>query len=458
VDSTELAFAGVARQAELVKSREVSPRELVDLYLDRIERLDPGLNTFRVVFAERAHAEAQQAEGRAGAGDDRPMLGVPVAIKDNLDVAGEVSAHGSAAAGEAATSDAEQVRLLRQAGAIVLGKTNMPELAIWPWTESQAFGVTRNPWNTRLSPGGSSGGSAAAVAAGLAAGASATDGGGSIRLPAAACGLVGLKTQRGRVSFEPADHWYGMSVAGSVTRHAVDTALWLDVVAAERPERPFVESASAPPGKLRIATSVKPGVLGVRVHDSVRRAVEETAGVLRSLGHDVHERDPAYGDMRPPFVPRWLRGIHDDAHAMPHFDRLEPRTRALERMGRVIGRRGAQRARRAEPGRTGRINAIFDHCDVLVTAATHAPPPDADRFHGSGWFASLNGATPIASFTTPWNVTGQPACSIPPPTWNNDAPVGVQLVGRPGDEATLLSLAAQLEAEIGWPERRPQLG
>ena len=282
-----LVFAGAAEQARLIAAGDVSAREVVQWTLDRIAALDPQLNAYRIVLAEKALTEADHADARRNADppthESRPLLGVPVAIKDNLDVAGEVSAHGSAAAGEAATSDAEQVRLLRQAGAIVLGKTNMPELAIWPWTESQAFGVTRNPWNTRLSPGGSSGGSAAAVAAGLAAGASATDGGGSIRLPAAACGLVGLKTQRGRVSFEPADHWYGMSVAGSVTRHAVDTALWLDVVAAERPERPFVESASAPPGKLRIATSVKPGVLGVRVHDSVRRAVSLQARVLNRM-------------------------------------------------------------------------------------------------------------------------------------------------------------------------------
>ncbi|MBV9212431.1 MAG: amidase [Actinobacteria bacterium] len=457
MDSAELAFAGIARLAELVRAREVSPRELVDVYLDRIERLDPRLNTFRVVFAERARAEAQQAEGRAGAGDDRPLLGVPVAVKDNVDIAGEVTAQGSAAAGEPAPRDAEQVRLLRESGAIILGKTQMPELAIWPWTESQAFGVTRNPWDTRLSPGGSSGGSAAAVAAGLAAAASATDGGGSIRLPAAACGLVGLKTQRGRVAFEPLDHWHGLSVAGSVTRRVVDTALWLDVVAAERPARPFTDSAGAVPERLRISTSVKPGALGVRVHESVRLAVEETAGVLRSLGHEVRPRDPAYGDIRPPFVPRWLRGIHDDARAMPHPDRLERRTRALERMGALVGQRGARRARRTESRTAARFNAVFDECDVLVTATTHAPPPEADRLHGAGWFSSLNGATPIASFTTPWNVTGQPACSIPPPTWDAGAPVGVQLVGRPGDEATLLSLAAQLEAEIGWPDRRPPL-
>ena len=218
MDSIELAFAGVARQADLVRAREVSPRELVDLYLERIERINPRLNAFRVVFDERAQAEAQQAEGRAGAGDQRPLLGVPVAVKDNLDVAGEITTQGSAAAGAPAEHDTEQVRLLREAGAILIGKTNMPELAVWPWTESQAWGVTRNPWNPELSPGGSSGGSAAAVAAGLSAAASATDGGGSIRLPAAACGLVGLKTSRGRVAMDPPDHWYGLSVAGCVSR------------------------------------------------------------------------------------------------------------------------------------------------------------------------------------------------------------------------------------------------
>src|SRR5437870_1781120 len=455
MDSIELAFAGIARQADLVRAREVSPRERVDLYLERIERIDPRLNAFRVVFAERAQAEAQQAEGRAGAGDRRPLLGVPVAEKDNLDVAGEITTQGSAAAGAPAEQDTEQVRLLREAGAILIGKTNMPELAVWPWTESQAWGVTRNPWNPELSPGGSSGGSAAAVAAGLSAAASATDGGGSIRLPAAACGLVGLKTSRGRVAMDPPDHWYGLSVAGCGSRGVLDSALWLDAVAAQRPQRPFVESAGSPPGKLRIALSAKPGVLGVRVKDSVRTAVDETAQVLRSLGHEVTERDPAYGDMRPPFTPRWLRGIRDDAAAMPDPGQLEARTRSLARLGGVLGERGVRWALRGEPKRAERIGAIFEGHDVLLTATTHAPPPAADRFHGKGWFTSLNGATPIASFTTPWNVTGQPACSVPPPTWDGAAPVGVQLVGRSGDEATLLSLAAQLEAEIGWLDRRP---
>src|SRR5439155_949445 len=146
--------------------------------------------------------------------------------------------------------------------------------------------------------------------------------------PAAACGLVGLKTSRGRVAMDPPDHWYGLSVAGCVSRGVLDSALWLDAVAAQRPERPFVESAGSLPGKLRIALSAKPGVLGVRVKNSVRTAVHETAQVLRSLGHEVTERDPAYGDMRPPFTPRWLRGIRDDAAAMPDPGQLEARTRS----------------------------------------------------------------------------------------------------------------------------------
>ncbi|MDQ3936197.1 MAG: amidase family protein, partial [Actinomycetota bacterium] len=212
---TDIAYAGIARQAELIREREVSPVELVDLCLDRIERIDPELNAFRTVYAERARTEAQQAEGRVGAGDERPLLGVPVAIKDNMDVAGDVTANGGAGYGPPATEDAEMVRRLRDAGAILIGKTHMPELAIWPITEGDAWGVTRNPWDTSRTPGGSSGGSGAAVAAGLVGAGLATDGGGSIRIPAACCGLVGLKTQRGRVPLGPhTEHWHGLSVAG----------------------------------------------------------------------------------------------------------------------------------------------------------------------------------------------------------------------------------------------------
>ena len=184
----------------MVRAGEVSPRELVELYVERIRRTDPELNAFRIVYEERALAEAEQAAGRLRAGDGRPLLGVPVAVKDNFDVAGDVTTHGTNAYGEPARSDSELVRRLRAAGAIVLGRTHMPELAIFPITESLAWGATRNPWSRDHSPGGSSGGSGAAVAAGLVGAALGGDGGGSIRIPAACCGLFGLKSQRGRVS------------------------------------------------------------------------------------------------------------------------------------------------------------------------------------------------------------------------------------------------------------------
>src|SRR3954468_24020384 len=299
MDATELAFCGIARQAELIRAGTVTPAELVDLYLERIARLDPELNAFRIVFAERARAEAQQAAARLKAGDEGPLLGVPVPVKDNVHGAGEVTAMGSNAYGPPAVADSEVVRRLRAAGAIVIGKTHLSELAISPATETEAWGQTRNPWDRGRSAGGSSGGSAAAVAAGLVGAAYASDGGGSIRIPASTTGLFGLKPQRGRVPLLPdLEHWYGLSAAGCVTRTVADTALWLDVVADS--DRSFAEAASAAPQRLRVALSFKPSSL-TRVDARVRAVVERVADALRSLGHVVEERDPDYGEMLPLF-------------------------------------------------------------------------------------------------------------------------------------------------------------
>src|SRR3954466_1699069 len=246
----------------MVRAGEVSPRELVELHLDRIQRLDPQLNAFRKVFAEKAMLEAEQAEARVRAGEERPLLGVPIAIKDEVDVAGEINSHGTDAFTEPASADSEMVRRLREAGAIVVGLTQLPELAICGFTESATYGVTRNPWNLQRSPAGSSGGSGAAVAAGLVPIASAGDGGGSIRLPAASCGLFGLKPSRGRISLAAlADGWHGLAVLRRPRRNLLARALWLDITAGGSsesgapppPERPFVESAKTPPGKLRVA-------------------------------------------------------------------------------------------------------------------------------------------------------------------------------------------------------------
>jgi amidase len=454
VEPAELAFAGIARQAELIRAGEVSPQELVELYLDRIERHDPELNSFRVVFAERARAEAQQAAARLSAGEERPLLGVPVAVKDNLDVAGEVTAMGTNAYGGPAAADSEVVRRLRAAGAIVLGKTHMSELAIFPFTETIAWGQTRNPWDRGRSAGGSSGGSAAAVAAGLVGAAYASDGGGSIRVPASTTGLFGLKPQRGRVPLLPdPEHWYGLSSGGAVTRTVLDSALWLDVVADS--DRSFVEAARSEPGRLRVALSFKPGAL-TRIHPRVRAAVERVADVLRGLGHDVAERDPDYGEIAPLFLPRWLTGIHADVRALPHPERLERRTRQLARLGALTRGRALERAREAEAERTRRINAVFDHADVLLTPTLPSPPDRLGRFEGRPLATTIPRVAAMVAFTQQWNVTGQPAASIPAPVDEGETPIGAQLISRPGDEATLLSLGAQLERELGWPERRPQ--
>jgi amidase len=460
----ELAFAGAADQAELVRRGEVSSRELTQLSIDRIVRLDPRLNAFRVVLAERALEEAERADERRASGQEAPMLGVPIALKDNVDLAGEVTTHGTNAYGGAAIDDSEVVKRLRAAGAVIVGKTNLPELAIWPFTESTGWGVTRNPWDLTRSPGGSSGGAAAAVASGMVAVAHASDGGGSIRIPAACCGLFGLKPQRGRVSLMPdAEHWYGLSVFGCLSRTVLDTALFLDVVrgnvegdahSAPEPPTSFTEAARTPPGKLRIAFSTKPIAPGP-VSDDARKAVHDTAEVLRALGHDVREQDPSWGLQLPAFLPRYLAGIRDDANRMAHPDRLERRTRRLATFGERVRKKPLQRALRAEQKHARRLGRLFEEFDVLMTPTMARLPVAADRWQGKGMVSTVNGVARYVPFTSPWNLTGQPAAAVPAGFAPQGLPLSVQLVGRPAEETTLLSLSAQLEAERPWADRRP---
>jgi amidase len=457
MDATDLCFAGAAEQARLVSSGEVSARELVEATLQRIERLNPTLNAFRVVFAARALIEAHQADARHGAGGHRPLLGVPVAVKDSIDVAGEVTAYGSLAHGGPADSDADVVRALREAGAIVVGKTNVPELAVWPFTETLAFGATRNPWSLDHTPGGSSGGAGAAAAAGLCGLALGSDGAGSIRIPAAFCGLFGLKPQRDRVSLGPNQHdsWHGLVVNGPLTRRVADAALFLDVAGGGG----FAEAAGRDPGRLRIAVSTKvpPGAIA-RLGAEQRRAVQDTAELLRSLGHEVVEREIDYGaGASLNVIARYLRGVHDEAATMEHPDRLESRTQGMAKLGGRIPAGQVARARAAEPALAARINAVFDDADVVLLPGPSGPPFRVGQLHGRGALWTLN----VAAAKVPWypifNAIGQPAASVPAGFDAAGLPLAVQLGGRPDDEATLLSLAAQIERERPWADRRPAL-
>ena len=459
MDRDDVAFLGVAALARMVRDGQVSARELVELYLGRIGRLDPTLNAYRIVMAERALADADQADARRRGGDVRALLGVPIAVKDTEDVAGEVTRWGTAAFTEPAVRDSELVSRLRSAGAVVIGKTNLPELAIIGCTEGPAFGVTRNPWDIDASPGGSSGGSAAAVAAGLAPGATASDGAGSIRIPAANCGLVGLKPQRNRIPLSPIpDHWHGLSVLGFEARSVADAALLLDVGAGTASGRRYVGAAEQSPGRLRIALSTK-AVLPARLDPQLRRAVEETGERLRALGHAVDVRDPEFtvgaGNASST---RYLAGIAEDVARVPRPDRLQRRTRGFGRLGKPIPKSAVERAKRDAATHAERINRIFTEFDVLVTPTTGKPPVGAAEWEGMSALRTLLGNADAYPYTAIWNHTGQPSCSVPAPNVSDKGlPLGVQLIGPPDSEETLLSLAAQLEADIGWTTRRPPL-
>ena len=462
----DLAFAGVARQGELLRAGEVTPRHLVELYLERIERINPKLNAFVSVRAEAALAEADAALERLRSGESGPLLGVPVAVKDNVDVAGEVTGHGTAANETQAADDAEVVRRLRAAGAPMLGKTALPELAMWGhMTESRTHGATRNPWDPELCTGGSSGGSAAAVAAGLAPAALGSDGGASIRVPSAMCGLFGLKPTRGRISTLPdAEHWHGLTVFGGLARSVVDAALFDDALRGAaagdahtppEPEGSFAEAARRDPGRLRVAVSLKGTLPGVKAGPAARRAVADTAALLRSLGHEVADRDPKYGQLLPDMMPRYLAGVADDAARLEHPDRLEGRSRHMAGAGRRLHGRALRRALRREPAVAERVNAIFADHDVLLTPVTASPPEPVERWRGRGAVRTFNGGGPYVTYTAVWNHLGQPAAAVPAGFDDDGLPMAVQIAAPANGETILLSLAAQLESARPWADRRP---
>jgi amidase len=375
---------------------------------------------------------------------------------------------GTGAFDRPAEADSEIVARLREAGAVFLGKTNLPELAIHGFTESKTFGATRNPWNTERTPGGSSGGSGAAVAAGLAALAHASDGAGSIRYPAANCGLFGLKPQRNRVPVDT-EHWHGMTVNGCVSRTVADTALFLDAVtggpawsanAPPQPERSFSEAAAADPGRLRVAVTLTAPrtALPLKLGDESRQMVEGTAELLGSLGHAVTWRDPDWGGVGNQLGARYMGGIAEDVEAVPNPERLEPLTRGYRRLAK-FGAPGwaVRRSVRLEGQDRDRINSIFDDNDVVLMPMTAGPPVEIGRWHRKRALAAELGQARYYPYGITWNHTGQPAAAVPAGLSSDGLPMAVQLVARPNDEATLLSLASQLGSERPWADRRPSV-
>jgi amidase len=461
----DLAFAGIVRLADLLAQGHVTPRELTELYLRRIERFDARLRSFISVRSEAALAEADAALTRLRAGARGPLLGIPVAIKDNLDLAGEPTSHGTAGPHPPAASDCELVRRLRAAGAVILGKTALCQLAAWGhFTATEAHGVTRNPWDTGRSPGGSSGGSAVAVAAGLAPVAVGSDGGGSIRIPSAFCGLFGLKPQRGRIPLAPAeDHWHGCTVLGGLGRSVADVAILDDVLGAPPADPPggaagagvFSDAAGRDPGRLRIAYSLKPAIPGVRPSPQAIRAIEETIELLRSLGHEVSEAKLAHPQLLTTFTPRWSAGVADDADLRPAG--LDRRTQSLAATGRRLRGRALRRSLSREADVARRLNAVFQDSDLVMTPTTAAPPPAADISEGAGAFRTFNQGSPYVCYTPTWNYVGQPAASVPAGFDDDGLPLAIQLAAPANGEARILALAAQIESARPWAQHRPRL-
>jgi len=460
----DLVFAGPAALAKLVRERQVQPRELVELCLRRIESIDPKLNAFRVTMAEEALGQADGAGG-----SDGPLAGVPVAIKDDMPVAGQSVTRGSRSFRPAETTDGEVVRKLRAAGAIPIGITNVPELMIFPWTVSAANGVTRNPWDPTRTPGGSSGGSAAAVASGMVPCATGSDGGGSIRIPAACCGLVGMKPSRGRVSTHPLRQaWLGLSVFGALARTVGDSATLLDAIHGSVPgdadvmpafTGSYAEAAATAPARVRVAISrkVPPGSIA-RLSPDQRGAWERTATLLETLGHEVLERDPAYGLAGIEFTQMWLRGIYEESATVPDPALLEGSTRQLVAAGRRVvpdRRRGKLLAGRAS--RTSRVLELWQEIDVLLMPVLASTAIDAEGAYGRSALVAYDRSSRFMPFNPLFNLTGQPAIALPAGFGADGLPLSVQLVGRPGAEDLLYSVAGQIEAARPWAHHTPQV-
>lgn len=452
----ELVGRTAVELAGLVRAGEVDPVELLTAHFDAITERDERVRSFQCFRRGEAFQEARELERRIRLDDPDlgpvPLAGVPVAIKDNVDVGGLPTRNGSLATSPTATrQDAEMVDRLRGAGAIVVGKTRVPEFCLWATTESMAFGATHNPWDLHRSPGGSSGGSAAAVAGGMVPVALAADGMGSIRIPAAACGLFGIKPGQGVVpKADVVSDWYGLSEWGPVATTVSDAALMLDVLAG----RSDLRDPREPDGPLRIALSAQPAV-PVPVDAELIAAAGRTAAELSAAGHTVRREDPPLTNAAAFAVTkRRTAGLLAEVEEAPN-DVLEPRTRTEVRLGRLIRRYSPVDPQEAERFRS-LTDAWFSEHDVLLTPTIAKPIGHVGEDHGHGYVATVVRQTPYSVFCTPWNLAGYPTVSVPAGLDRDGMPIGVQLVAPRGEEGLLLSVARQLELRCPWPRHAPR--
>jgi amidase len=471
MSDSDLMFRPATELAGMVRTGEVSARELVETSLERIEELNPTLNAFVDIDAERALASADQI----GPGDERPFAGVPIAIKNNRPVQGLRLTYGcSLMADYLCEYDHNITRRLKDAGFVIVGTTTLPEYGILPTSEARLFGPTRNPWDLERTPGGSSGGAAAAVAAGLVPVAHGNDGGGSVRIPAACCGLVGLKPSRGRISPAPELGDSSLGIDGMLTRTVADTAAILDVLAgyepgdatwAPPPAEPFAAAASQDPGRLRIASTALPPITDAVVDPACAGAVAEAGELLRSLGHEVEEVTPPWRIEGLSELFGAVFSVHISLSIAysgmigghePTAEDMEPMSWAIFSMVKALGAVEGMAATVQLQSHTRKLVSFLAPYDALLTPAlaerplplgtldTAAPDP-MSTFTRSGLF------TP---FTPVFNASGQPAISLPLYDGEDGLPLGVQLVGRPAAEGALLALATQLEAASPWAQRR----
>ncbi|WP_430336227.1 amidase [Rhodococcus sp. ACT016] len=460
-------LATLADQVSALQGGTVSSVDLVARAIAYADQCDNAVNAFRSLRGEAALTEAAAADARLAAGDKRPLLGVPVAIKDDMDLAGETTQCGCAGEFTPARRDGEVVRRLREAGAIIIGKTHMPEFGQWPFTEG-TFGKTRNPWNPRFTPGGSSGGSAAAVASGVVAAALGSDGAGSVRIPAAWSGLIGIKPQRGRLSTWPyRDAFNGLTVFGPLARTVMDAAILLDAASGNHPLDSVQPSPLMPcateaaerldPGHLRVGLSLRPPFVAfpTSLDRQIEAGVTRLAAVIESLGHEVVSLDMPYGLAGAGFLPRSMAGLVDWERRVPDPALLDPRTRANARTGRLLRGLALQAARRQEARVRSRLGKVFENVDVVITPTTAGRAPLVGAFDRLSNSATDRLMTTVAPYAWCWNITGWPGINVPAGIDKDGVPYGAQLLGPDSSEHKLIALAAQLEDVECWHLRQP---